>query len=252
MALRRRGVAPGRRRTWPHQVHGQALIQRDIANFKVALAEQDVADAFMTAAFTGVQIGPNDYYKTRDEQAVALAEAMREEYRAIVAAGLNVQIDDPLLVNVYEMQYSLSGDLGLPALGRGARRALESRARRHSRGQDPLSPLLGQLVGPHSTDLPLREVIDLLVKIKGLPFEAANPQHEHEWKVWEGRVLPEGRAVIPGVVTHKTNIRASWRQYAPPPIPVSIVCAAGKRSPAKVRAFVELAAERLKGAHWLA
>ena len=210
------GTAAPRRRPRPLPANvgpikytGQALIQRDIANFKAALAGLDVADAFMTAAFTGVQIGPHDYYKTRDEQAVALAEAMREEYRTIVAAGLNVQIDDPLLVNIYEMQYSLSGDLAsfrrwaaghVELLNHALDGIPEDKIRYHL--------CWGSWVGPHSTDLPLRDVIDLLVKIKAsqYSFEAANPQHEHEWKVWEGGVLPEGRAVIPGVVTHKTNI----------------------------------------------
>jgi 5-methyltetrahydropteroyltriglutamate--homocysteine methyltransferase len=210
------GTAAPRRRPRPLPANvgpikytGQALIQRDIVNFKAALGGQDVADAFMTAAFTGVQIGPHDSYKTRDEQAVALAEAMREEYRAIVAAGLNVQIDDPLLVNVYEMQFSLSGDLA------GFRRWAEGHVELLNHALDGIPEdkiryhlCWGSWVGPHSTDLPLRDVIGLLVKIKAsqYSFEAANPQHEHEWKVWEGGVLPEGRAVIPGVVTHKTNI----------------------------------------------
>lgn len=210
------GTAAPRRRPRPLPANvgpikytGQALIQRDIANFKAALAGQDVADAFMTAAFTGVQIGPHDYYKTREEQAVALAEAMREEYRAIVAAGLNVQIDDPLLVNIYEMRYSLSGDVAgfrrwaaghVELLNHALEGIPEDKIRYHL--------CWGSWVGPHSTDLPLRDVIGLLVKIKAsqYSFEAANPQHEHEWKVWEGGVLPEGRAVVPGVVTHKTNI----------------------------------------------
>jgi 5-methyltetrahydropteroyltriglutamate--homocysteine methyltransferase len=210
------GTAAPRRRPRPLPANvgpikytGQALIQRDIANFKAALAVEDVTDAFMTAAFTGVQIGPNDYYKTRDEQAVALAEAMREEYRAIVASGLNLQIDDPLLVNIYEMRYSLSGDLA------GFRRWAAGHVELLNHALDGIPEdkiryhlCWGSWVGPHSTDLPLRDVIELLVKIKAsqYSFEAANPQHEHEWKVWEGGVLPEGRAVIPGVVTHKTNI----------------------------------------------
>jgi 5-methyltetrahydropteroyltriglutamate--homocysteine methyltransferase len=208
-AAPRRRARPLPANVGPIKYTGQALIQRDIANFKTSLAAEDVADAFMTAAFTGVQIGPNDYYKTRDEQAIALAEAMREEYRAIVAAGLNVQIDDPLLVNIYEMQYSLSGDLAsfrrwaeghVELLNHALEGIPEDKIRYHL--------CWGSWVGPHSTDLPLREVIDLLVKINAsqYSFEAANPQHEHEWKVWEGGVLPEGRAVIPGVVTHKTNI----------------------------------------------
>ena len=210
------GTAAPRRRPRPLPANvgpikytGQALIQRDIASFKAALAGQDVGDAFMTATFSGVQVGPNDYYKTREEQAVALAEAMREEYRAIAASGLNVQIDDPLLVNVYEMQYSLSGDLA------GFRRWAAGHVELLNHALDGIPEdkiryhlCWGSWVGPHSTDLPLRDVIDLLVKINAsqYSFEAANPQHEHEWKVWEGGVLPEGRAVIPGVVTHKTNI----------------------------------------------
>jgi 5-methyltetrahydropteroyltriglutamate--homocysteine methyltransferase len=209
------GTVPANRRprmipanTGPIKYAGHALIRRDIANFKAALAGRDVADAFMTAVFTGVQVGPT-YYKTRDEQAVAIAEAVREEYKEIVDAGLNVQIDDPLLVNVYEMYYSISGDL------KGFRRWAEGHVELLNHALDGIPEdkiryhlCWGSWVGPHSTDLPLREVIDLLVKIKAsqYSFEAANPQHEHEWKVWEGGVLPEGRAVIPGVVTHKTNI----------------------------------------------
>jgi 5-methyltetrahydropteroyltriglutamate--homocysteine methyltransferase len=194
--------------TGPIKYAGHALIGRDIANFKAALAGKDFADAFMTAVFTGVQVGPT-YYKTRDEQAVAIAEAMRDEYKAIVAAGLNVQIDDPLLVNVYEMYYSIGGDL------KGFRRWAEGHVELLNHALDGIPEekiryhlCWGSWVGPHSTDLPLHEVIDLLVKIKAsqYSFEAANPQHEHEWKVWQGGVLPEGRALIPGVVTHKTNI----------------------------------------------
>jgi len=191
----------------PIKYAGHELIRRDIANFKAALAGKDVADAFMTAVFTGVQVGPC-YYKTRDEQAIAIAEAMREEYRAIVAAGLSVQIDDPLLVNAYEMHYSISGDF------EGFRRWAEHHVELLNHALDGIPEdkiryhlCWGSWVGPHSTDLPLSEVIDLLVKISAsqYSFEAANPQHEHEWRVWEG-VLPDGRALIPGVVTHKTNI----------------------------------------------
>jgi 5-methyltetrahydropteroyltriglutamate--homocysteine methyltransferase len=195
--------------TGPIKYTGHAAVQRDIANFKAALQDADVADAFMSAVFTGVQIGPNEYYKTRDEQAVALAEAVREEYRAIVAAGLNVQIDDPLLVNIYEMYHSMKGDLDgyrrwaaghVELLNHALEGIPEEKIRYHL--------CWGSWLGPHSTDLPMRDVIDLLVKVKAsqYSFEAANPQHEHEWKAWQGGVLPEGRALIPGVVTHKTTI----------------------------------------------
>jgi 5-methyltetrahydropteroyltriglutamate--homocysteine methyltransferase len=193
----------------PIKYTGQALVQRDIANFKAALAQSHVADAFMTAVFTGVQFGSSEHYKSRDEQAVAIAEAMREEYRAIVDSGLNVQIDDPLLVNVYEMHHSKSGDLaGFRAWAEGHVELLNHALEGIPEEKIRYHLCWGSWLGPHSTDLPLREVIDLLVKIKAsqYSFEAANPQHEHEWKVWEGAVLPDGRAVIPGVVTHKTTI----------------------------------------------
>jgi 5-methyltetrahydropteroyltriglutamate--homocysteine methyltransferase len=195
--------------TGPIEYTGHAQVQRDIENFKAALRGTKVEDAFMTAVFTGVQIGGGDYYKTRDDQAVAIAEAMREEYRAIVAAGLNVQIDDPLLVNVYEMYHSLSGDFD------GYRRWAERHVElvNHALEGIPEEKIRyhlcwGSWLGPHSTDLPMRDVVDLLVKVNAsqYSFEAANPQHEHEWKVWEGVALPEGRALIPGVVTHKTTI----------------------------------------------
>jgi len=193
----------------PIKYTGQAFIQRDIDNFKAALRDVRVTDAFMSAVFTGVQIGTSEHYRSKDEEAVAVAEAMREEYRAIVNAGLNVQIDDPIFVNVYEMRYSMTGDLRgfrnwaaahVELVNHALEGIPEERVRYHL--------CWGSWVGPHSTDLPLREVIDLLVKIKAsqYSFEAANAQHEHEWKVWQDVQLPPGRALIPGVVTHKTSV----------------------------------------------
>jgi 5-methyltetrahydropteroyltriglutamate--homocysteine methyltransferase len=195
--------------TGPIAYTGRELIERDIASFKAALSGIDVADAFLTAVFTGIQFGKSEYYRSEEEQAVALAEAMRAEYRAIVDAGLNVQIDDPLLVNVYEMHYSISGDLAgfrrwaeghIELLNHALAGIPEDRVRYHL--------CWGSWIGPHSTDLPISEVADLVVKINAsqYSFEAANPQHEHEWKVWKSVKLPEGRALIPGVVTHKTTI----------------------------------------------
>ena len=95
----------------PIRYTGHALVQRDIRNLKAALAGQKVEDAFLTAAVTGVSIIPGEYYKNPEEQGAAIAEAMREEYRAITDAGINVQLDDPIIVNVYEWQYSISGDM---------------------------------------------------------------------------------------------------------------------------------------------
>ncbi len=193
----------------PIQYTGHKLIQRDIQNLKAALAGQHVEDAFLTAAVTGVTVLPSEFYKNPEEQSAAVAKAMHEEYKAITDAGLNVQLDDPIIVNVYEWQYSMSGDMA------AFRKWAESHVElvNHALAGIPEDKVRyhicwGSWKGPHSTDLPLREVIDLMLKVKASQYsvEAANPQHEHEWKVWKDVKLPAGKAVIPGVVTHKTNV----------------------------------------------
>jgi len=196
----------------PIRYTGHSVIRRDTRNLKAALAGKNVEEAFMTAIVTGIAgllLLPGEYYKTAEEQAAAVAEAMREEYKAITDAGLNLQLDDPLLVNVYEFTYSMSGDMAVfrkwaethvELVNHGLAGIPEEKVRYHV--------CWGSWKGPHSADLPLREVIDLVLKVKASQYsvEAANPQHEHEWKVWRDVRLPEGKAVIPGVVTHKTNI----------------------------------------------
>jgi 5-methyltetrahydropteroyltriglutamate--homocysteine methyltransferase len=193
----------------PIQYTGHRLIQRDIQNLKAALAGQPVEEAFITAAVTGVTMLRNEYYKHPEEQATAVAEAMREEYKAITDAGLNVQLDDPIILNVYEWRYSISGDLA--AFRRWAEGHVEMV--NHALAGIPEEKVRyhicwGSWKGPHSTDLPLRDVMDLMLKVKASQYsvEAANPQHEHEWKVWKDGKLPAGKAVVPGVVTHKTNV----------------------------------------------
>lgn len=193
----------------PIRYTGQALVERDIANFKAALAATPATDAFMSAVVTGVQIGQSEHYASKEDEAVAVAEAMREEYRAIVDAGLNVQLDDPLLVNVYEFQHSVNSDLGafrdwaarhVELVNHALEGIPEDRVRYHL--------CWGSWEGPHSADLPLHDVIDILLRVKAsqYSFEAANPQHEHEWQDWRNVRLPPGRALIPGVVTHKTTV----------------------------------------------
>lgn len=193
----------------PIRYTGQALVQRDIANFKAALEKVRVEDAFMSAIVTGVQLGISEHYGSKEQEAIAVAEAMREEYAAIVDAGLNLQLDDPLLVNVYEFQYSASRDIAgfrkwaarhVEIVNHALEGIPEDRVRYHL--------CWGSWEGPHSADLPLHDVIDLLLKVKAsqYSFEAANPQHEHEWKEWRNVRLPDGRALIPGVVTHKTSV----------------------------------------------
>jgi 5-methyltetrahydropteroyltriglutamate--homocysteine methyltransferase len=99
------------RNVGPIRYTGHAIIQRDIRNLKAALVGPSTEEAFMTAVVTGVNIVPGEYFKNPEEQAAAVAEAMREEYQAITDAGLNLQLDDPIIVNVYEWQYSMSGDM---------------------------------------------------------------------------------------------------------------------------------------------
>jgi len=192
----------------PIQYTGHKLIQRDIQNLKTALGGKPVEEAFMTAGVTGMTV-PSEYYKNPEEQAAAVAEAMRVEYKAITDAGINVQLDDPLIVNVYEWQFSMSGDMA--AFRKWAEAHIE--LVNHALAGIPEDKVRyhvcwGSWKGPHSTDLPLRDIIDLVLKVKASQYsvEAANPQHEHEWKVWRDVKLPVGKAVIPGVVTHKTNV----------------------------------------------
>ena len=193
----------------PIRYTGHELVGRDIKNFKAALAGKNVEDAFMTAAVTGVNFFPGEYYKQPEEQATAVAEAMREEYKAITDAGINVQLDDPIIVNVYEWRFSMGGDMA------AFRKWAESHVElvNHALAGIPEEKVRyhicwGSWKGPHSTDLPLRNVIDLMLKVKANQYsvEAANPQHEHEWKDWRDVKLPAGKAVIPGVVSHKTNV----------------------------------------------
>lgn len=188
---------------------GHALVRRDIDNLKAALARTSAEDAFLTAAATGVRIVPGESYKTQEEQSAAVAEAMPEEYKATTEAGINVQLDDPILVNVYEWQYSVSGDIA--AFRRWAETYIEMV--NHALAGIPEEKVRyhvcwGSWKRPHSTNLPLEQVIDVVLKVKAGQYsvEAANPQHEHEWKVWKQVKPPEGKAVAPGVVTHKTNV----------------------------------------------
>jgi 5-methyltetrahydropteroyltriglutamate--homocysteine methyltransferase len=193
----------------PIQYTGHRLVQRDIQNLKTALGDKNVEDSFLTAVVTGVTVLPGEYYKHAEEQATAVAAAMREEYKAITDAGINVQLDDPIIVNVYEWRFSMSGDMA--AFRKWAEAHVE--LVNHALAGIPEEKVRyhicwGSWKGPHSTDLPLRNVIDLMLKVKASQYsvEAANPQHEHEWKNWRDVKLPAGKAVIPGVVTHKTNV----------------------------------------------
>jgi len=199
-----RGVCIG-----PVSFIGQSQIASDIANFKSALDAEDVEEGFMTA------IGPascsrmlNEYYATDDELLYACADAMREEYRAIIDAGLVLQIDDPAIAENFDQinpeptikDYTAFTMKRVEALNHALRDLPQERIRFHL--------CWGSWHGPHSTDIAMRDIVETMLAINagGYSFEAGNVRHEHEWKVWQDVKLPEGKVILPGVVSHATNV----------------------------------------------
>jgi len=194
----------------PVKYTGHDAIKRDTENLKAAIAGRSGVEGFMTAVSPAtLQILPNEHYATQEEYTWALADAIREEYEAIVDAGFILQIDDPAIVDIYDWWFSLKDDLPgyrkwaasqIEALNHALRNIPEDRIRYHI--------CWGSWHGPHKTDVPLKEVADLLLKVKAQAYsvEAGNVRHEHEWKVWKETRLPDGKLLIPGVVSHATNV----------------------------------------------
>jgi 5-methyltetrahydropteroyltriglutamate--homocysteine methyltransferase len=196
--------------TSPVKYTGHAAIKRDIDNLAAAARTAGVEEVFMTAVSPAtLQILPNAYYKSAEDYTWALAEAIREEYKAIVDAGFILQIDDPALVDIYDWWFSLNDDVA------GYRRwaAFQVEAVNHALDGIPEDRVRfhicwGSWHGPHKGDVELKDVADLLIKVKaqGYSVEAGNVRHEHEWKVWKDIKLPDGKVLIPGVVSHATNV----------------------------------------------
>jgi 5-methyltetrahydropteroyltriglutamate--homocysteine methyltransferase len=191
--------------TGPVSYRGQEAVRKDIDNLKAALAGLTPEEVFMPAvAPSGV--GRNEYYRTEEEYLQAVAEAMHTEYQAIVDAGFLVQIDDPFLTDLYS--YSTQGatevrktaELYVEALNHGLRGIPAEKVRFHT--------CYGINEGPRVHDAPLKDIVDVMLKVHAgaYSFEAANARHEHEYHVWENVKLPAGKVVIPGVVTHASNI----------------------------------------------
>ena len=193
--------------TGPVTYAGHDLLQADIENFQAALKGQPVEEAFMPA-LGPTYGGENQYYATQEEFDVAVAEAMGVEYKAIVDAGFIVQIDDPALPSYW--------DAYIPALSLEAYRKIAARrvelVNHALRGipEDRVRYHIcwGSWHGPHSTDIPLENVVDLMLQVKAQTYsiEAANVRHEHEWRVWQDVKLPDGKILMPGVVSHATNV----------------------------------------------
>jgi 5-methyltetrahydropteroyltriglutamate--homocysteine methyltransferase len=193
----------------PVTTRGTADAVTDIANFKAALAGVKVEDAFMTAASPGVvsMFLGNTYYKTEEEFLWAVAKAMKPEYEAIINAGFLLQLDCPDLAMTRHREFadqpvSAFRDymrLHIEVLNAAIADIPPERVRVHL--------CWGNYPGPHHRDVPLREIIDLILTVRahGLSFEAANSRHEHEWTVFENVKLPDGKVLIPGVIESMSN-----------------------------------------------
>jgi 5-methyltetrahydropteroyltriglutamate--homocysteine methyltransferase len=188
---------------------GQPLLDKDLTTFKAALRDVDVAEAFVPAiAPAMVGRGQNRYYKTEEEYVFAIAEALRTEYRAIVDAGFILQIDDPGLGETWDMlipappleEYRKLQARNIDALNHALAGIPEDRVRYHL--------CWGSWQGPHLEDLSLRDVVDLVLRVKAQAYsiEAATPRHAWEWRVWEDVKLPDGKVLIPGVIAHTTAV----------------------------------------------
>jgi 5-methyltetrahydropteroyltriglutamate--homocysteine methyltransferase len=181
----------------------------DIANFRAALARTPATDAFMNAASPGVvsSFQPNRYYPTHDAYVEAVAEVMRAEYEAIVAAGLVLQLDCPDLAmsrhtgfqELTEEEFLRRAEHHVEVLNHALRNVPASAVRMHV--------CWGNYEGPHDHDIPLERILPILLKAKpqAISFEASNPRHAHEWAVWRDARLPDDKVLIPGVLDSSTN-----------------------------------------------
>jgi 5-methyltetrahydropteroyltriglutamate--homocysteine methyltransferase len=193
--------------TGPITYVGQEAVARDIARLEAALAGSGAEEAFLTAISPTNVEGwqQNGYYDSQEEYLFAIADALREEYRAIVEAGFLLQVDDPGLVTKYAMQPEWNVEdcrawarLRVEALNHALRGIPRERVRFHT--------CYSINMGPRVHDMELRDIVDLILEIDAgaYSFEAANPRHEHEWRVWQDVELPQDAILVPGVVTHSS------------------------------------------------
>ena len=194
--------------TGPVTYTGKAAIQADIDNFKAGLQGSTPEETFLPAITPGTMEHwlANEHYKTDEEYLFALADALHVEYKSIVDAGFLLQIDDPDLPDAWQMHpemtvkdYQKFADLRVDALNHAIGDIPEEKVRFHT--------CWGSYKGPHKYDVSLRDMIDLILKVKavGYSIEASNPMHEHEWTVWKDVKLPDGKVLIPGVIGHASD-----------------------------------------------
>jgi 5-methyltetrahydropteroyltriglutamate--homocysteine methyltransferase len=192
--------------------YDRAAIDRDLVNFKVALegSGKDISETFMpVVAPASAYWLANEHYKTDEEFVYALADVLHEEYTAIIESGAFLQVDDAVLMHEADTMlsrgqswadYRAWARLRVEALNHALRGLPEDRIRYHV--------CFGSWHGPHAYDPPLRDSVDLVLAVNAKYYlmEQANPRHEHEWRIWEDVPLPDGKVLVPGVVTHHTNV----------------------------------------------
>jgi 5-methyltetrahydropteroyltriglutamate--homocysteine methyltransferase len=206
---------PGRSRrrtpacTGPIAVRDPRAAETDAENLKAALASVTAEEAFLTAASPGVisLFFRNDHYPSREAYLFAIADAMRHEYEAVVGAGLLLQVDCPDLAMGRHIQFA---ELDIEEFRRMARlhvEALDYALANVPPDRVRMHVCWGNYEGPHHYDVPLADIIDIVFAARpgGVSFEAANPRHAHEWRLFERVKLPEGKILIPGVLESKTN-----------------------------------------------
>jgi 5-methyltetrahydropteroyltriglutamate--homocysteine methyltransferase len=191
----------------PIRYIGKPVMQRDVDNFVAALQGVHVEGAFLpVVAPTSISVDhTNEYYSSHEEYLAALADALHEEYKTITDAGLIVQLDDAILTHFYDRMQAEGIDYRkwvaqqVDVINQALRGIPEEQVRYHV--------CWGSWPGPHTSDVPLREIADLIMKIhaQGFSIEAANPRHEWEWTVWQDVKLPDGKILIPGVISHAVS-----------------------------------------------
>jgi 5-methyltetrahydropteroyltriglutamate--homocysteine methyltransferase len=183
---------------------GQDLLKTDIENLKAATADYDVADIFMPSSGPS-GFGRNEFYSSHEEYLHEVAEAMREEYLAIVAAGFILQVDDPFLIDMLsdptmeQKERERLAWIHVEALNHALREIPPGSVRHHT--------CYGLNHGPRMNDIPLIEAVPFMLAINAgaHSFEVANPRHYHEWRIWEDIKLPDDKILIPGLIGHATN-----------------------------------------------
>ncbi|HLF09394.1 MAG TPA: cobalamin-independent methionine synthase II family protein [Dehalococcoidia bacterium] len=193
----------------PVQYIGRDAVKADIANLKAALGGARVEEAFMPAIAPGTieHWLWNEHYPSDEAFLYAIAEAMHEEYKAIVDAGFILQIDDPDLPDAWQIhpemsvpEYRRYAEVRVDALNHALRDLPTDRVRFHT--------CWGSGHGPHKNDIDLRHIVDIILKVDAecISIEASNPRHDNDWHVWENVKLPAGKSLMPGVVGHITNM----------------------------------------------